>query len=242
MKTKLAFTLAEVLITLGIIGIVAEMTIPTVLQNFQDKAIATGLKKTYSTLNQAYTMAVQENGTPDNWGIIFGNSPAMLNKMSPYLRISKDCIDGSQGCWPTNTYYKYLAPAQGNFGIIDMEITPKLRLNDGTLLYAAGYVADCSWSRGTSPALQHICGLYYVDVNGYKSPNVIGKDTFFFWLTKSGIFPAGSPQDDTITFDAYCKDSTSAFGLGCTAWVIYNENLDYLKCNTLGWGGATKCN
>ena len=49
-----AFTLAEVLITLGIIGVVAALTLPTLIQNHQKQVYVTQLKKAYSTINNAY--------------------------------------------------------------------------------------------------------------------------------------------------------------------------------------------
>lgn len=53
LKEKNSFTLAEVLITLGIIGIVAAMTLPTLIQNHNKKVVETRLMKFYSTMNQA---------------------------------------------------------------------------------------------------------------------------------------------------------------------------------------------
>ena len=64
-----AFTLAEVLITLGIIGVVAAMTMPVLIQKHREQVAVTKVKKFYSTFSQAYLMAVQENGTLDNWGL-----------------------------------------------------------------------------------------------------------------------------------------------------------------------------
>ena len=64
-----AFTLAEVLITLGIIGIVAAMTIPSLVQDYREKAQVTRVKKFYSVFSQAYTMALQDNGPFDTWGL-----------------------------------------------------------------------------------------------------------------------------------------------------------------------------
>ena len=55
-----AFTLAEVLITLGIIGIVAAMTIPSLVQDYREKAQVTRVKKFYSVFAQAYAMALQD--------------------------------------------------------------------------------------------------------------------------------------------------------------------------------------
>lgn len=58
---KLAFTLAEVLITLGIIGVVAAMTIPTLVTNADKKATATKLKVFYSKINQAVKLSSAYN-------------------------------------------------------------------------------------------------------------------------------------------------------------------------------------
>ena len=59
---KKAFTLAEVLITLGIIGIVAAMTLPALIQKNSEKEIIAKLKKFNSTMDQAFMLAKNENG------------------------------------------------------------------------------------------------------------------------------------------------------------------------------------
>ena len=64
-KIKFAFTLAEVLITLGIIGVVAAMTIPTLMQKYYEKQTVAKLKETYSILSQALKSASQEEGLPE---------------------------------------------------------------------------------------------------------------------------------------------------------------------------------
>lgn len=63
MTKRFGFTLAEVLITLAIIGVVATMTIPTLLSNSSDQQYKTGLKKAISTINQAITMQYALEGT-----------------------------------------------------------------------------------------------------------------------------------------------------------------------------------
>ena len=68
-KTKKAFTLAEVLITLGIIGIVAEMTMPALIANYQERVIVSQLKKVYSTLSQADKMAEAEYADISEWPV-----------------------------------------------------------------------------------------------------------------------------------------------------------------------------
>lgn len=66
-KIQKGFTLAEVLITLGIIGVVAAMTIPTLMTNYQKHYTETQLVKFYSMMNQTLRMSVAENGDPDGW-------------------------------------------------------------------------------------------------------------------------------------------------------------------------------
>lgn len=66
-KTLLGFTLAEVLITLGIIGIVAAMTIPTLMTKFAKSRTETQLKTFYSKINQTVKMSIAENGDPEGW-------------------------------------------------------------------------------------------------------------------------------------------------------------------------------
>ena len=64
---RFAFTLAEVLITLGVIGVVAGMTLPNLIHKAQDRAAISQLKKAYSVLNQAFRRAVDEYGPVDSW-------------------------------------------------------------------------------------------------------------------------------------------------------------------------------
>ena len=66
-RKRAAFTLAEVLITLGIIGIVAALTMPTLIQNHQKTVIETRLKKFYSVMNQAITLSEIQNGEKSSW-------------------------------------------------------------------------------------------------------------------------------------------------------------------------------
>ncbi len=102
---KKAFTLAEVLITLGIIGIVAAMTLPALIQNYKNHVVETRLKKFYSTINQLVLMSEAENGDKKTWwgdykggsldddgNIIEGSSEQLkwFNKyFAPYLKGAK---------------------------------------------------------------------------------------------------------------------------------------------------------
>ena len=64
---RIAFTLAEVLITLGVIGIVAAMTIPNLVQSYKKKVVETKLVKFYSTISNAIKLSEVDNGQIDTW-------------------------------------------------------------------------------------------------------------------------------------------------------------------------------
>ena len=72
-QKEAAFTLAEVLITLGIIGVVAAMTLPTLVQNYNKKITEVRLKKFYSVMNQAVDRLKVEYGDTKNWDYTVDN-------------------------------------------------------------------------------------------------------------------------------------------------------------------------
>lgn len=236
------FTLSEVLITLGIIGLVAAMTIPSLQQGMEERATVAAVKKAYSTLSNAYKLAEQENGSPKLWGFTAVNPSPILSKLVPYLKISKDCTDGSSGCFPPVTYFYLDKSLPHNWLNIDSRTDlPKIQLSDGSLIVSYFDSADCSNQWGDSLALQSECATIWVDVNGFKNPNQWGVDLFSFYLTDYGIVPEGIQTDTKFPFTSTCLHSGTR-GDGCSSWVIYNENLDYLHCANLDWATKTKCN
>ena len=100
MKKLFGFTLAEVLITLGIIGVVAAMTIPTLMTNYAKHKTETQLVKFYSMMNQTLKMSVADNGDPDGWVVAKKNysykeTVEFLNTyIYPYMKHLgyKECI------------------------------------------------------------------------------------------------------------------------------------------------------
>ncbi|HIS36251.1 TPA: type II secretion system protein [Candidatus Scatousia excrementigallinarum] len=87
MKNRSAFSLAEVLITLGIIGIVASMTMPVLIERHQKKVIATSLKKFYTLINQAVQQSIIDNGDTIYWTYpASNNSQEVLVFYDTYLR------------------------------------------------------------------------------------------------------------------------------------------------------------
>lgn len=249
---KKAFTLAEVLITLGIIGIVAAMTLPAVIQKNTEKETVTKLKKFNSTMNQAFMMAKNEHGEIENWGLSTAgmseepsedeliNHNATRNKflqiMTKYLKVTRICKQGENEC---KKYTRYSLD-----GTIFQTFAPMIILNDGMSIVGINVTSgSCSSNFGTSSQLQHVCGEIFVDLNGPKPPNKTGKDVFLFYYTKYGFIPIGMEAETRFSFKKDCNMSNKSNlnGYGCTAWVIYNENMDYTRCNNLSWDGKLKC-
>lgn len=84
------FTLAEVLITLAIIGIVAALTIPNLVQQYRKKSLETGLVKFYSTFNEAFKLSSVENGDESQWTNYSTDSCAFYEKyLANYLKVQK---------------------------------------------------------------------------------------------------------------------------------------------------------
>lgn len=213
------------------------MTMPSLIANSKEKETVSRLKKAYSSLSQALIFVVENNGTPDNWGIGAYGEPSgaknVINKFAPYLNIAEDCANGND-CINMQEYKNL----NGNY-YINKDMYSGVKLADGTYIMALAGSNDCSTAAGTSEELKHLCAFLYVDTNGARKPNVLGKDMFEFILTKNLIIPSGTQFADREKFNTHCLNKNS--GLACTAWVLLNENMDYLHCNDLDWKGKTSC-
>ena len=239
-QKKCAFTLAEVLITLGIIGVVAAMTMPSLVQKHRERVVVTKLKKNYSTIQQAYLMAIQELGTPDLWNLEMSgtdDTKNILYYLKPYLNIAKYCGSEAKGCWSsyTNSLKGGVFTGHETLGRYSKAV-----LSDGSSILTSVQSASCGTYSGD---VKELCAFYRVDINGTKPPNALGKDVFTFYMTKRGVIPAGTAleKNSGYNFETSCRDASSHEGRGCTAWVIYNENMDYLHCSDLSWDGKKTC-
>ncbi|MBP7212040.1 type II secretion system protein [bacterium] len=235
---KNAFTLAEVLITLGIIGVVAALTIPTLMQKTEERETVSKLKKEYTILTNAYNLSKNDNGDASNWGTWDDDnngSEIVLENFIPYFNVLKNCGITESGCFATS--YKQLSGGiDPDYYNLDNKYGARVVLADGTAI-----VFDVSNSSSTISAHNSRVAFIVVDINGQKKPNKLGVDTFVFTLYLDKIIPTGIQNDDSFTFANSCADSKTATGRGCTAWVLQNENMDYMHCTGLSWGGKTKC-
>lgn len=94
---KTAFTLAEVLITLGIIGVVAAMTLPSVITNFKKQEASARLKKFNSTMAQVLILSQEDNGQINEWDMSLRPEDFVRKYFAPYIKNLKIDSEGSTG-------------------------------------------------------------------------------------------------------------------------------------------------
>jgi len=186
-KKIIAFTLAEVLITLLIIGIVASLVIPTLIADTRQAEYITAWKKIYGVISQAQLNMVRDygsvSGTFSNIYYTTEGGNNFMNGWLPYLSVIKKCttrrviLDGCQienfKAFDGNNILNYNSDT----------ITSGIVLNDGTSI--SFYPGVCSGRLCSDSYL-------FIDVNGAKKPNIFGKDVFAmrYSITK-GRFIAG---------------------------------------------------
>ena len=227
---KAAFTLAEVLIALAIIGIVAAMTIPTLVAKYQEKVTVTRFKWVYSTLANAFTMAVAENGVPETWDL---NTPeSMANILSKYMRISEKCHH-TKGCFPDNVDVVALT-GESRYGTIgNLDLYVKEKFNNGIVLLYTSVNKNCAYvytdSEGTPHNMANNCGTIYAFITTNKF-NRMGLDHFNFVITPKGILPLGYNFNDS-EIKQYCTknwtSNSNVNGSACGEWIRRWNNADY---------------
>lgn len=156
--TRKAFTLAEVLITVGIIGVVAAMTIPTLMNSIQENNYKVAYKKAFSVASQAWQSAYADNMMEPRggWESNVSNYDN-FNQFMTKFDIIKTCdsTTGFSGCWATNENKDALYNLPFTGGGKEVCFLDK----SGMAWCNAG-----SW------------GYMVIDTNGLQKPNIYGKD------------------------------------------------------------------
>lgn len=215
MKYKLGFTLAEVLITIGVIGLVAAMTLPALINKSQQMILKNQFKKSYSTLAQALLKAqVDFGGVPAcHYGLNRSLNPPMLgagqtsvecDSFSPFflknLNIIQTCEQNAypKGCIPKYKGFDTMA-VENNPDLSEDEAIDKVNgqpnFHEQKILYenSAYVLADGSIIISYHAQLSPI--LFAIDINGKKRPNKWGYDLFSFFTAadeKSDLVLIGS--------------------------------------------------
>ena len=179
-----AFTLAEVLVTLGIIGVVSAMTVPTLMQNYQRQSYVTQLHKVYNELQQASLRYVTDRNALNMKEAGMTSTDAAVNFVNTYFKVVNDCGTNATPCFASE--YK--------------------RMNGSSMgsLFSNGDFRKFGIASGASISIHGFSNgnmSVYVDINGPKGPNIIGRDTFPMVLYKNGIVDEGDGTEatDTVT-------------------------------------------
>ena len=177
-----AFTLAEVLITLGIIGVVAALTIPTLVANYRENVLMAQFKKSYATVANGFRMAEIDNGDMKDWpmGSQMDIQDFWTTYIKPYFNSAQICMDDN------DCGYHYLNNVEwsGKWWSLTTDETRLLfKLVDGTVIFMPRNTSDAN----DKPVYVN---YFYIDVNGPKKPNKLCYDVFKFERgTDKGISP-----------------------------------------------------
>ena len=175
-----AFTLAEVLVTLGIIGVVSAMTVPTLMQNYQRQSYVTQLHKVYNETTQAALRYVTDRNALNMKEAGMTSTDAAVNFVNTYFKVVNDCGTNASPCFASE-YKRMNGTSMGN--LFNGGGMRKFSLASGASIGVAGF------SNGNMSI--------YVDVNGQKGPNIVGRDTFPMVLYKNGIVDEGDGTEAT---------------------------------------------
>lgn len=253
-----AFTLAEVIIVLGIIGIVAEMTIPGLVASYQEQACVTGLLKFSSELQQSIQSWKTETGCDSSLqsckaaeGFPSGNTEAdwsdFLNTIAKSMKVTANAEwgDFEDTDWIPSVQYNYY----GNANSTTLGIYQGASIMNGMARLADGSIFTIYAGNANSG-----CYELFLDVNGKKMPNRMGKDVFRMLL---GCTPNSYMRNNDINYcallgnsdgglcDCYgtCDpNSTNPTGRGAmpTSYVILNQKWPDFKTLSGTVGGGFK--
>lgn len=188
---KKGFTLAEVLITLAIIGVVAAMSIPGLINDTQNQEHAVALKKAYATTNIALQKAALDSCGTNSLDCLFNfpngmsgadidatgraiaaqfnvNKICGLDNISDCLLPQKQNIDGTGG---TLTGWNWTFTTADGMGIG----------------YSHWGICDIDPTSPEDSPMRKYCGQIYIDTNGKKGPNTLGRDAFSFYITSNKV-------------------------------------------------------
>ncbi len=218
---KTAFTLAEILITLAIIGIVAALTIPSMINKYQKRIYITGLQKNYAVLTAAFKAAQIENGDVINWD--WSNTENIADILSKYLKVEKK--------YPVNSdVYKVMCHEDNGFTHKNNSFNPQYMWLSNKWHISSPFIANRTASikltNGACVGVNPLDNNYdsireiFLDINGSsKSPNVAGKDLFFFYINdKNELKPFGDTwsNEDLGVVVSPEESQTDPKGNACT--------------------------
>lgn len=207
------------MVTLGIIGVVSAMTVPTLMQNHQRKTYVTQLHKVYNELNQALLQYQTDKNALNIKEAGLTSNEACGEFLKKYFKVVTDCGDTQTPCFASS--YKKMSGVSSGFNCSKNCVS--LASGAAVEMYYGGYSFDAGQVIRIS-----------VDINGAKGPNVFGRDAFTMFLYPNGIIddlvtdksllPPFS-QDTRESQYGACTNSASGAYHGCFGHIL-NDNWE----------------
>lgn len=214
-KNKKAFTLVELLLALAVVGAVAALSIPALMDNINRRVLASQLKNTVLAVQNLIDEQLVNNKTQTLDNTSFAKPAELLT--SSNLAIANQCASADD-CWPAN--YKKLSDMTNSVGRPGG--TSKMLKNGAVINYSLSEIGN-EWADGDK-----CYGLFWVDVNGKDKPNILGRDFFAFRITKKGKIVYGTSCNGLKSEDTtdekmldYCKKNT--YATACLAHIQRNN-------------------
>ena len=201
-----AFTLAEVLVTLTIIGVIASLTIPSLRKVSDEKAYVSGLLKAYSELSSATKLIRRESGPVALWAN-YSSDEAAASVIEKYKSVMPSV--GNPSLYTIQT----LNGATSSVDSSSLADSTRTILAADGALYNLASVNNCT----AADAVSKNCFRFIVDVNGKKDPNMIGVDVYAFDVMKNGdVLPAQGkcPPDEKSGDSSGQGNGSDASGSG----------------------------
>ena len=219
---KRAFTLSEVLVTLGIIGVVSAMTVPTLMQNYQRKSYVTQLHKVYNEVQQAAVHYITEKNAIDliEAGI---NSQAKAEEfVTSNFKIVQTCTNSLTPCF-ADSYKSINGTAIAGFNPHTSYV-----LASGAAVRSGYY-----FSGKGGASYQSVINLL-IDINGKQGPNIQGRDFFNVGVYPNGVIdeielnnPLSPPFSKDLREELFNRNCLSGKngGYGCFGKIL-NDNWE----------------
>lgn len=192
---KLAFTLAEVLITVGIIGVVAALTVPNLMSNYQKEAQAVQFRKFTVEFANAVDLTITEEGKTTLAGTyVIKKNDGIDSFMKNKFNIAKESAGFA------DSYRSIDATSSKSFSCSGKEYL--LKNSSAVCVIKDGSYLDV-----------------YVDINGEEAPNIGGRDMFIFRVSPTGNIGPASPQSGDISSSCQkcMDDNPDNIGAACDA-------------------------
>ena len=220
-RKAFAFTLAETLIVMGIIGVVAALTIPNLNSSTAEKEKIAKIMKVYSNLNDAFGRAEAVYGSFDEWfqadTTNATRSSRFAGRMMEFLKTTKSCEHTvNSSCMKTGNFSSALGATLTSTAAPVSADNISAVLADGSSIVFAKSTTDNN------------LGIIYIDIDGpNKGLFRHGVDLFRFYVApQTGVY-----YEKTTTL---CSGTTAGDDAGCENWVFTNGNMDYLKADSSG--------